>query len=51
VSSGENDRHSSWVGGLFFLHPGDQLFVQVSLPQHVSHDDMASFFGLFKVGN
>jgi hypothetical protein len=25
--------------------------VQVSLPQHVSHDDMASFFGLFKVGN
>lgn len=50
-SSGEDDRHSSFVGGLFFLHPGDQLFVRVSVPQLVSHDDKASFFGLFKVGN
>ncbi|XP_070213281.1 CD40 ligand-like [Littorina saxatilis] len=49
--SGENDRHSSYVGGLFFLHAGDQLFVQVAVPELVSHDDKASFFGLFKVGN
>lgn len=50
-TSGQRDRHSSWVGGLFFLHAGDQLFVQVSIPELVSHDDTGSFFGLFKVGN
>nr|KAG5685776.1 hypothetical protein BaRGS_002095 [Batillaria attramentaria] len=46
----DRDRHSSYVGGLFFLHEGDELFVQVSYPELVSHDDTASFFGLFKVG-
>ena len=50
-ASGEDDRHSSYVGGLVFLHRGDQLFVRVSVPELVSHDDKASFFGLFKVGN
>lgn len=50
-TSGDNDRHSSWVGGLFFLHVGDQLFVEVSSPELISHDDTASFFGLFKIGN
>ena len=50
-ASGVDDRHSSYVGGLFFLHAGDQLFVQVSIPELVSHDDKASFFGLFRVGN
>ena len=44
------DRHSSYVGGLFFLHTGDRLFVRVSVPSLVSHDDKASFFGLFQVG-
>ncbi|XP_070211125.1 CD40 ligand-like isoform X2 [Littorina saxatilis] len=47
----DTDRHSSYVGGLFFLHKGDGLFVKVSVPEAVSHDDRASFFGLFKVGN
>ncbi|KAK7090801.1 CD40 ligand-like [Littorina saxatilis] len=47
----DTDRHSSYVGGLFFLHKGDGLFVRVSVPEAVSHDDRASFFGLFKVGN
>lgn len=50
-ASGQDDRHSSYVGGLFYLHAGDQLFVQVSVPELVSRDDRASFFGLFKVGN
>ncbi|XP_076454341.1 CD40 ligand-like [Babylonia areolata] len=50
-ASGRDDRHSSYVGGLFFLHAGDQLYVQVSVPDLVSNDDRASFFGLFKVGN
>ena len=49
--SGNDDRHSSYVGGLFFLHAGDQIFVQVSVPELVSYDDRASFFGLFRVGN
>ncbi|KAL8596596.1 hypothetical protein ACOMHN_034967 [Nucella lapillus] len=49
--TGLDDRHSSYVGGLFFLHTGDELFVQVSVPGLVSHDPVASFFGLFKVGN
>ena len=47
----EADRHSSYVGGLVFLHKGDQLYVRVSLPQVVSHDDKGSFLGLFKVGD
>ncbi|KAK7451345.1 hypothetical protein BaRGS_00039842 [Batillaria attramentaria] len=47
----EKDRHSSYVGGLFFLHEGDQLFVSVSIPGLVSNDDKASFFGLFRVGD
>lgn len=46
----QRDRHSSYVGGLFFLHEGDALFVQVSMPELISHDDTASFFGLFRVG-
>lgn len=46
----DNDRHSSYVGGVFQLHKGDTLFVQVSKPDLISHDDVASFFGLFRVG-
>lgn len=45
----EKDRHSSYVGGLFQLHQGDQLYVRVAHQEYVAHDDMASFFGLFKV--
>ena len=44
------DRQSSYVGGVFQLYKGDTLYVQVSRPDLVSHDDVASFFGLFKVG-
>ena len=47
----EADRHSSYVAGLVFLHKGDQLYVKVSAPELVSHDDKGSFFGLFRVGD
>lgn len=48
--SREADRHSSYVGGLFFLHTGDQLSVQASKKSIISNDETASFFGLFKIG-
>ena len=44
------DRDSSYAGGVFLLHKGDSLAVQVSRPDLVSHDDVATYFGLFKVG-
>ncbi|XP_076435862.1 tumor necrosis factor ligand superfamily member 15-like [Babylonia areolata] len=44
------DRHSSYVGGVFRLYQGDWLDVQVSQPDLISNDDVASFFGLFRVG-
>ncbi|KAL8625582.1 hypothetical protein ACOMHN_014670 [Nucella lapillus] len=45
------DRHSSYAGGVFQLHRGDSLYVQVSRPDLVSHDDMGTFFGLFRIGD
>ncbi|KAL8595614.1 hypothetical protein ACOMHN_025650 [Nucella lapillus] len=44
------DRDSSYVGGVVRLYKGDRLFVQVSKPELISYDEVASFFGLFKVG-
>ena len=47
----ESDRHSSYIGAVFELHKGDSLYVENSAPELLSHDDIASFFGLFKVGH
>ncbi|XP_076454238.1 uncharacterized protein LOC143289190 [Babylonia areolata] len=45
------DRHSSYVGAVYHLHRGDWLYVKVSDPDLLSHDDVGTFFGLFRVGD
>lgn len=45
------DRHSTFVGGQLLLHKGDKLYVKLSHPSLVSHEEKGSFFGMFKVGD